>query len=72
MHRIIAATEKRPDLFPRGGVTMPKVAHDVWCKSNNKKACNCYPNITVKTLLGMFSIDYNGECNSLPNKENNN
>lgn len=62
MHRIIAATVKRPDLCPRGEVRMPKVAHDDWCKSNSWKACNCYPDITLETPLGVFSIDHDGEC----------
>ena len=67
MHRIIAATEKRPDLCPRGEVRMPKVTHDGWCKSNAGKACNCYPDITLETPLVVFSIDHDGECHSLPN-----
>jgi hypothetical protein len=67
MHRIIAAAEKRPDLCPLGEVSMSKVAHDGWCKSNAGKACNCYPDITLETPLGVFSIDHDGECHSLPN-----
>jgi hypothetical protein len=66
MHRIVAATEKRPDLFKRGEVSMPKVAHDGWCKSNSGKVCNCYPDIKLETPLGVFSIDHAGECHSLP------
>lgn len=68
MHRIIAAGNKRLDLFQRGKVYSPKIAHDEWCKFNNGKECNCYPDITIETPIGAFSIDHDGECHSINNK----
>lgn len=65
MHRIIAASEKHPELFPIGEFRRPMVAHDEWCKSSSGGKCNCYPDITVQTPFGAFEIDQKGHCHSL-------
>ena len=70
LHRITAAWMNRPDLFPQGGVSMPTIAHDDWCKRLKGKACNCYPHIIVQTRLGSFTIDHDGNVQPLEKNEN--
>lgn len=62
METIMLALEKGTI---KGGLLMPQVAHDSWCKINKGKECNCHPEISVETDDGLIFLNDNG---SIKNK----
>jgi hypothetical protein len=44
----------------KGGLLMPKIAHDDWCELDKTQKCNCNPEISVETEDGLIYLNEDG------------
>jgi len=55
--RLALAFWRNPELFPKGEVSIPQIAHDDWCRLlTSQWSCNCDPDVVVTTREGRFRV----------------